>query len=206
VIRGSRCDRHEEPSTPTRAAHRPPTNVDRDRNGRSRIRPVLTPSGRSPLSAFRCQKTAHRQMELRCVTALPGRHPAGGPMTRSGCMTLSPFQAPHARARRARDPGSCSRCVRPRALNLCIEADVAAGTTGNPRPECQFAGAARASGACHWSVEKRPNNRSEEPKIEQKRREHPKTVKHARGMFGIEPDKHGGQDNHQEPSEPASNV
>ena len=120
--------------------------------------------------------------------------------------TLSLSQVPHARARRAGDPGSCSHCVRPGALNLCIEADVAAGTRGNPRPECQFAGAARASGACHWSVEKRPNNRSEEPEIEQKRREHPKTVKHARGMFGIEPDKHGGQDNHQEPSEAASNV
>jgi hypothetical protein len=65
--------------------------------------------------------------------------------------------------KRTREPGGC---VRPAALNLCIEADVAVGTRGNPRPESQFAGAAWASGACHRNAQKRPNNRSEEPEIE----------------------------------------
>jgi hypothetical protein len=118
-------------------------------------------------------------------------------------MTLSLSQLPDAQAKRTREPGGC---VRPAALNPCIEADVAVGTRGNPRPESQFARAARASGTCHGNAEKRPDNRFEKPGIEQTGPENPKTLKRAQGMFGIEPDKQGGQDNHQEPSEPASNA
>jgi hypothetical protein len=101
---------------------------------------------------------------------------------------------------------SGNRRVRPVALHLRIEADSAAGTRGNLRPEGQFGGAPRASGACQWNVQKGPNNRSEEPEIEQKRPEHPKTLEHARGMFGKKADQRGGQDNHQEPSQTASNL
>jgi hypothetical protein len=98
------------------------------------------------------------------------------------------------------------RSNNPAALNLCIKADVAVGTRDNPRPESQFAGAAWASGACHRNAQKRPDNHCEEPEIEQKGAEHPKTLKHAQGMFGIEPDKHSSQTNHQEPSDRADNA
>jgi hypothetical protein len=74
------------------------------------------------------------------------------------------------------------------------------------RPDRQFAGAARASGACDWNVQKCSNNRCEEPEIEQKRSEHPKTLKYAQGMFRIEADKHGCQNNHQKPSQAASHL
>jgi len=59
---------------------------------------------------------------------------------------------------------------------------------------------------CQRNVKKRPGNRSEEPEIEQERPEHPKTPEHAQGMFGIEADEHGGQDNHQEPSDAVSKL
>jgi len=101
---------------------------------------------------------------------------------------------------------SGNRSVWPVALHVRIEADSAARTRGNSRPESQFAGTARASGACQGNVQERPNNRSEEPEIEQKRPEHPKTLKHAQGMFGIEADQHSGQHNHQEPSDAVSNL
>jgi hypothetical protein len=94
----------------------------------------------------------------------------------------------------------------PAALNRCVEADSAVGTRGNHRPESQFAGAARASGVGHGYAQKRPNDRFEEPEIEQKGPEHPETLKHAHGMFGIEADKRGGQDTQEHPSEAASNV
>jgi len=101
---------------------------------------------------------------------------------------------------------SANRRVWPVALHRRIDADSAARTNGNSRPETQFAGAARTSGACQRNIQKRPNNRSEEPEIQQKRPEHPKTLKHAQGMFGIEADKHGSQHNHQEPSDAVSNL
>jgi hypothetical protein len=118
-------------------------------------------------------------------------------------MTLSPPQAFHAQAKRTREPGGR---VKPGALNHCVEANIAMGTRGHPRPESQFAGAARASGACHWNVQKRSTNHSEKPEIEQKGSEHPETLKHAQRMFGIEADKRGGQDSQQEPSEAAGNA
>ena len=73
-------------------------------------------------------------------------------------------------------------------------------------PESQLAGAARASGACQWNVENRPSNCSEEPEIEQKRPEHPKTLKHAHGVFGIEADEHRGQNAYQEPADAVSKL
>ena len=74
------------------------------------------------------------------------------------------------------------------------------------RTDSQLAGAARAPVACQRNVQNRPHNRSEEPEIEQKRPEHPKTLKHAQGMFRIEADEHGGQYNHQEPSDAVSDL
>jgi len=91
-------------------------------------------------------------------------------------------------------------------LHRRIEADSTAPTRCNSLPESQFAGAARTSRACQWNVQKRTSNRSKEPEIEQKRPEHPKTLKHAQGVFGIEADEHGGQDNHQEPSDAVGNL
>ena len=101
---------------------------------------------------------------------------------------------------------SDNRRVRPVPLHLRIEADSAAEARVSLRPHSQFAGAAWTSGACDWNVQKRSNDRCEEPEIEQKRSEHPKTLKYAQGMFGIEADKHGSQNNHQEPSQTASNL
>ena len=121
---------------------------------------------------------------------------------RSGTARISPAET-------GRMPGpkrSGNRRVGPVALHLGIEADSAARTRDNSWPDTQLAGAARTSGACQRNVQKRPNNRSEEPEIEQKRAEHPKTLKHAQGMFGIEADEHGCQDNHQEPSDAVSNL
>jgi len=100
---------------------------------------------------------------------------------------------------------SGDRRVSPVALHLRIEAEPAAGASRNLQPDSQFAGAARASGACYWHVQELSHNRCEEPEIEQKRPEHPKTLKHAHGVFWIEPDKHDSQDNYQEPSQAASN-
>ena len=74
------------------------------------------------------------------------------------------------------------------------------------RADTQFAGAARASRACQWNVQKFANNGSEEPEIEQKRREHPQTLEYAHGMLGIEADEHGRQDNHHQPSQASSNM
>ena len=113
----------------------------------------------------------------------------------------------HTQAKRACEPRrSGCRCARPVALNHCIEADVAAGAGRNPRPQGKFAGAARTSGACHWSTEKRSKQRSQQPKVEQNGCEHPETLKHADRVFGVHPDKRGGQNNHQEPAQMASNA
>ena len=73
---------------------------------------------------------------------------------------------------------SGDRRVRPAALHLRIEADSATATRSNLWPDSQFAGAARASGACDWNIQKRSNNRCEKPEIEQKRSKHPKTLKY----------------------------
>ena len=101
---------------------------------------------------------------------------------------------------------STDRSVRPTALHLRIETDSAAGARGNLQPDSQFAGATWAAGTCDWNVQKCSNNRCEEPEIEQKRSEHPETIKYAQGMFGIEAHKAGSQNNHQEPSQAASNF
>jgi hypothetical protein len=101
---------------------------------------------------------------------------------------------------------SGNRRVWPGALHLRFEADATAVTRIKLRADTQFAGTARASGACQWNVQKLSYNRPEEPEIEQKRREHPQTLKYAHRMLGIEADEHGRQDNHQEPSQAAGNV
>ena len=121
---------------------------------------------------------------------------------RSGTARISPAETGRVNGPKR----SGNRRVWPVALHLRIEADSAAWTRGNSRPETQLAGAARTSGACQRDVQERPGNRSEEPEIEQKRAEHPKTLKQAQGMFGIEADEHGCQDNHQEPSDAVSNL
>jgi len=121
---------------------------------------------------------------------------------RSGTAQISPAQT-----RRVHGPKhSGNRRVWPVALHLRIKADSAARTRGDSRPEPQLAGAARTSGACQRNVQKRPNNRSEEPEIEQKRAEHPQTLKNAQGVLGIEADEHSGQENHQEPADAVSNL
>ena len=121
---------------------------------------------------------------------------------RSGTARISPAETGRVHGPKR----SGNRRVWPVALHLRIKADAAARARGNSRPEPQLAGAARTSGACQWNVQKRPNNRSEEPEIEQKGAEHPKTLKHAPGMLEIEVDEHSGQDNHQEPSDAVSNL
>jgi hypothetical protein len=121
---------------------------------------------------------------------------------RSGTARISPAETGRVHGPKR----SGNRRVWPVALHLRIKADSAARTRGNSRPEPQLASAARTSGACQRNVQKHPNNRSEEPEIEQKRTEHPKTLEHAQGVFGIEADEHSGQDNHQEPSDAVSNL
>jgi len=121
---------------------------------------------------------------------------------RSGTAQMSPAEAGRVNGPKR----SGKRRARPVALHLRIQADSAARTRESSRPESQLAGAARASGACQRNVQKRPSNCSEEPEIQQKRPEHPQTLKHAQGMFGIEADEHGGQDDHQEPSDAVSNL
>jgi hypothetical protein len=119
------------------------------------------------------------------------------------CMSLSPSRMSHVQGKRTREPGGC---VSPDALNHCVEADMAVRTRAHRRPESHLAGTARASRAYQCNAQKLSNNHSEEPEIEQKGSEHPKTPKHAHGMLGIEADERGGQDKHQEPSQAASNV
>ena len=91
---------------------------------------------------------------------------------RSGTARISPAET----GRVSGPKRSANRRVWPVALHLRIKADAAARTRGNSRTETKLAGAARTSGACQRNVQKRPNNRSEEPEIEQKRAEHPKTL------------------------------
>jgi hypothetical protein len=98
------------------------------------------------------------------------------------------------------------RGIWPGALHLRVEADPAAGTGSHLWPGSQFGCAARASRACQGNAQQSPNNRSKEPEIEQKCPEHPKTFKHAQGMFGIKANQHRRQDKHQEPSEAPCNV
>jgi hypothetical protein len=121
---------------------------------------------------------------------------------RSGTAQISPAETGRVNGPKR----SGNRRVWPVALHLRIEADSAARTRVDSRPKTQLAGAARASGPRQRDVQERPSNRSEEPEIEQKRAEHPKTLEHAQGMFGIEADEHSGQDNYQEPADAVSNL
>ena len=107
-------------------------------------------------------------------------------------------QVSHTQAERAREPGRSGGRVRPVALNPCIKADVAARTGCNTWAKGQFAGATGTP--CHRSAEQRPGHRSQQPEIKQDRREHPKALEHADRVFGIEPDKHAREYNHQKPS------
>ena len=107
------------------------------------------------------------------------------------------------RAERAREPGRSGGRVRPVALNPCIKADVAARTECNTWAKGQFAGATRTPRACHRRAEQRPGQRSQQPKIKQDCREHPKALEHAHRVFGIEPDQHGREYSHQKPSKMA---
>ncbi len=165
---------------------------------------------RTPRPSFEVFPDRHACHAAACYRAHPATGAEGGLVVtevyrtteRLGIGRLSCAGA--GRVRGPKRPGN--RAVWPIALYLRIQADSAARTRANFRPGNQFAGAARASGACQWNVQKRPNHRPEEPEIEQKRPEHPKTLERAQRMLGIEADKYSGHDNHQEPPQAPSNI